>query len=968
MLPADRSCVTDTSDSLRLTTFAGGIILGRNRRATQAARPRVELFGLKGVFMFLSQRLALLGILVAVAIVLSSVAWGQASDAEITGLVKDPSSAPVAGTTVTLMNQDSGFKRTTSTDSEGRYRFVALSPGRYSLKVEATGFRTESVTDILLNIGTHVDRNIALIVGAVQESVTVVGEVPPIDTTKGEVSGVVTSQQIETLPVNTRQYLNLALLMPGTAQDASRTFYNNVQIGGGGRYYANGFSVDGVTNTWAEMGEPRQNLPEGSGQECKVNTNQYKAEQGLAMGGMITVVTKSGTNQFHGNAFEYFRHSSLNRDNQFQKEAEQLTGTGKAPFLRNQFGFDLGGPIVKNRTHFYAAFERTQTDDSFTIFTGAQGHQYYSALEGVYNKPTHDQLLNLRIDQQISPTQHLFGRYSQEWNLLTYNGCGGASMASCYDGQIPRRSAVVGHTWAPSPSIVNEFRFQYAYSAYLLGPSGQPIWTDIGVYTPERLNQLQTILNFPSFSYGFGYASDGIEKRYQFKDDVTLVKGSHVIKFGFDTSRVPFGDDSVLNYQGTYTFGTDQVLNPKDPSTLAKLTGALTFTATLPPLYTQVPTTQLAFYLQDEWRLRPDLTLSLGLRYDREFGAFNEDLNPASFPKTIPFLGDPSKRGDKNNFGPRFGLAWNIRGNGRNVVRLGDGVYSNNIQTLQNFPEVRNILQCPVLIRNPSYPNPYGNQSPTAFCSTAPQTVTILAGDYANPYSQQFTAGYSRQLGQGFSIHLDGVYTHTLRDFRTFDLNYPNAAGVRPFADWARLLYRAPVSQYKYKGLYVRADKRFSKRYQFLVSYTLSSNRDDNPQAQVTNPASYSVDWGPSNIDRRHVLVASGSAELPWKVTVGTIWQLRSSIPFNALSNILDADGVRQYVPGTTRNQGNRDLSLAAVNAYRATLNLAPISASQIDSSRFNSFDIRASRPIITKLVHGDAGSELLDAVVEFDA
>ncbi len=879
---------------------------------------------------------------------LPAAAFAQAGDAEISGLIKDPTGAVIAGATVTATNQDSGVLRSTVAGADGRYRIVSLPPGRYSLKVEATGFRSENVTDITLSVGFHLDRNVSLAVGAVQEAVTVAGDVPPIDTTKSEVAGVVSSRQIDTLPLNTRQYLNLALLMPGTQQDASRTFYNNVQIGGGGRFYANGFAVDGVTNTWAEMGEPRQNFPTGSVQEFKVNTNQYRAEQGLAMGGMVNVVTKSGTNAFHGEVFEYFRNAALNRDNTFQKQAEALTGTGKAPFLRNQFGGDIGGPIVRNRTHFHAAFERTQTDDSYTIFTGA-AHQYYSAFEGVFNKPIHDQLLNVRIDHQISGTQHLFGRYSQEWNFQSFQGCNGTSVQSCYDGLIPRKSVVAGHTWAVSPTIVNDFRFQYAYSAYLLGPAGSPVWTDIGNYATGRLAQLQTGLSFPSFSYGFTYGADGIERRTQFKDDLTIIRGAHAIKMGFDFSYVPFADDSVVNYNGTFTFGADQVLDPKNPSTFANLTGATSFSATVPALYTKVPTQEIGFYVQDEWRVRSNLTLTLGLRYDREFGAFNENLDPTIFPKTIPFLGDPGSRGDKNNFGPRFGLAWNMTGDSKNVTRLGYGIYYNNIQTLQNFPEDRNLLQCPVQITRPAYPDPYGGKGPLAFCSATPQTVTVLAHDLANPYSQQFTGGYSRQLPGNFAIHLDGVFTHTFRDYRTFDLNYPNAAGVRPIAGWARILYRAPVSQYKYKALYVRAEKRFARRYQFLVSYTLASNRDDAPQAQVINPANYSLDWGPSNIDRRHTVVASGSVDLPWKVSFGAIWQVRTSIPFNPLSNILDGDNVRQYVPGTSRNQGNRDLDLARVNAYRATLNLPAFTDSQIDSSRFNSFDIKASRPIFVK-------------------
>jgi len=327
-------------------------------------------------------------------------------------------------------------------------------------------------------------------------------------------------------------------------------------------------------------------------------------------------------------------------------------------------------------------------------------------------------------------------------------------------------------------------------------------------------------------------------------------------------------------------------------------------------------------------------------------------VNPASFPRTIPFLGKPGDRGQTRNFGPRFGLAWNVGGTDKNVIRAGFGIYYNNIQTLLNFPENRNISQCSVLIPNPSYPNAYGAQSPTAFCSSAPPTVTILDQHFSMPYSEQFTVGYSRALTHDFSIHVDGVYMHTVKDWRSFDLNYPNAAGVRPLPDFARILDHQSISQYKFRGMYVRAEKRFAKKYQFLVSYTLASNRDDNPQAQITNQSDYNLDWGPANIDRRHSLVASGSANLPWKFNLGAIWQIRSALPFNAMSTV-QVDGLTQYVPGLTRNLGNRDNAavLAAVNAYRTSLTtpLSPLSGSQIDGSRFNSFDLVVSRPIFVR-------------------
>ena len=896
----------------------------------------------------------------------------QSGQGEIAGIVKDPSGAGVPNAPVTLVNQDSGVSRVTKSDNDGRYLFAAVPIGRYSLKIEATGFKPVTVTDIEVVIGAHVDRDVSLAVGNVSETVTVTAEAPAIDTSNAQVAGVVSQVQIDTLPVNTRQYLNLATLLPGSSQDASRTFYNNVQLGGSDHYYGNGFQVDGVTNTWAEMGEPRQNFPEGSVEEFKVNTNQYKADSGLSMGGLIQVATKSGTNQVHGEAFEYWRNRVLNRDNEFQKQVEQQQGTGKAPFNRNQFGGDLGGPIIKNRLHFYAAYERTEVRDSYTIFVPAAVQQFYQSFMGTFSKPSHDQLFNLRGDYQLSTRQHAFARYSQEWNLLTGNGCGGSSLQSCYDGLIPRHSIVAGHTWTPKPTLVNDFRFQYAWASYQLGPSGKPIWTQIGVESPERLNQLQTGISFPSFSYGFTYADVGIEQRYQFKDDILWQKGSHALKFGVDVSRVPFADDAPVNYKGTFTFAHDHYFNPADPASLAALAASndtVQFTASVPPIYTKVPTTEFGVYFQDDWKARRNLTLSLGLRYDREFGSFNEDLNLSSFPTPIPFIGDPGKRGARKNFGPRFGLAWDVTGKSTDVVRAGFGLYFNNLQTLQNFPEVRNLAQCAVLIRTPAFPDPYGGQSPTAFCSTAPPTVTILAPNYRNPYSEQFTLGYSRQLRHDLSIHFDGVYTHSIGDYRTLDLNYPASganvyygalSGTRPLPTWARILQHDPISQSKYKAFYARAEKRFAQRYQFLVSYSFSSCTDDSPQGGVTDPANYRLDWGPCGVDRRHGLVASGSVLLPAKITIGAIWQLRSALPFSALTSTTDIDGNRQYVPGTSRNQGQRNLNLATVNAYRAGLGLPALTSANIDSSKFNSFDIRASRAFF---VHEQKKLEIIGQV-----
>jgi len=226
------------------------------------------------------------------------------------------------------------------------------------------------------------------------------------------VAGVVTQEQIQTLPVNSRQFLNLALLMPGTSQDAARSFYNNVTIGAGTSFYSNGFLVDGVNNTWAEEGEPRQNFPQGAVQEFKVNTAGFPAEFGLATGGLVQIVTKSGSNRWSGEGFEYFRDKSLNALNTFEQQRHDQFGDPKPGFRRNQFGGSLGGPIVQNRTHFFVSAERTQTDQFVTVSTGKTA-VLFGARRHVPGA-CHQQPVRRRMDHQINAEQTLFVRMGRK--------------------------------------------------------------------------------------------------------------------------------------------------------------------------------------------------------------------------------------------------------------------------------------------------------------------------------------------------------------------------------------------------------------------------------------------------------------------------------------------------------------------------------------------------------------------------
>jgi Carboxypeptidase regulatory-like domain len=877
-------------------------------------------------------------VLIAVAVT-SSMVRAQGGTGLIGGQIKDEQGAVLPGVTMTLLNEATGVQRTTITDGEGRYRFPALGPGRYTVKAELQGLSTQQVTGLELTIGLELVQDLTLKLQSLTETVTVTGAATVVDTTKSEVAGVVTQQQIETLPINSRQYLSLALLMPGTSLDATRSFFPTVNVGGSMTFNSSGNVVDGVINNFAEDGEPRQNFPEDSVQEFKVSNMQFKAEFGLATGGIVQVVTKSGTNQFRGDAFEYFRDKSLNARNAFETE--------KPAYRRHQYGGALGGPIRKNRAHFFGSIERTSVDEFFTVRTGLP--QFYSSIEGTFPKPFDRNLYFARGDVQISNAQNVFGRFAREDETSICSTCGGTTAARAgFDQETPRRALVVGHTWVRGAHQLNDFRFQYANAAYYIAPHGTEIFTQTGEFPPERMNRLSRGYTFPSVTWGSSFDELGPEARWQVKDTYALTRSGHDVKFGLDYSYMPYQEENTGNILGSYSFTDDQYFNPDDPTSLANLKGAQTFTASIPPINTKHPTKYYVGFVQDDWKVHANVTVNLGLRYERLYGSANEDLDPSIFPIPIPYI-DVSVRGDKNNWGPRAGFAWDVAGTGDTVVRGGWGTYYGHVRILGNLNEFRNYQRYTINITNPAYPDPYQGRDPLSFVTSAPANIAVVANDYVQPYSNQFNAGVSHHLGGDYAVHVDAVYTHTNHDRKTLDINPRDPMSrLRPNPTFARVDRNESTAELKYRAIYVKVDKRFSHRWQYLVSYTYTNSEDNAPGARYLDPFDLALDWGPSNGERRHALVASGSVLLPWDVTLGAVWQLRSQLPWSATAGIdLNGDSFNtDLVPGTTRNAGSRTLSLDAVNRWRAQNGRAAISESQIDSSRINIADMRVSKAI----------------------
>ena len=874
-----------------------------------------------------------------------AVASAQTSGV-IAGAVKDEQGGVLPGVSLTLRNADTGVTREVTSEADGTYRFAGLPPGRYNLTAELVGFAMVDVKDTVLTIGLEVRRDLTMGIETLQEAITVVAQAPVVETTRSEVAQVVTQRQIESLPVNSRQAITLALLLPGTSQDGTRPRKVNATVGSGTSHYSSAFLVDGVTNQQTTAGEPRQDFPQGGIQEFKVHVSQAPAEFGGTSGGVVTIATKSGTNQFSGEVFEFFRDKSLNAMNLFEKRLHDESGTPKPEFRRHQYGATFGGPIVQDRAHFLVAADLTETSEAITVSTGRP--ELYSSVEGAFPNPKYRRVFLSRYDQQLTSQQNMFVRWAWENDHTKCETCG-ATRAAFSGSRIDQRrhSLVGGHTLVLGNRALNEFRVQYAPFSFLTSPPGTDVWTDPTTFPADRFAAQTFVYQFPSLTWGSDTSRVQKEWWTEFRNDFSMTIGRHALKIGAADVRGPNKDDSASNVtHGTWTFATDQRFDPGNPATLGALTNPILFTANFPAVYRDTKNSWFSAYVQDEWRLASNLTLNLGLRYDLFYDSWNQDMDMSRLPRPLPYI-DPSTRGDHNNVGPRAGVAWDVRGDGTYVVRGGYGVYFRNIYNGNFGGEQSNLLQASIRITNPSYPDPYGGRSPLEFASTAPPNIVIANDGIVNPRTDAYNAGFSQQLTTNLVLHVDGVYNRVTSDTNNVNINTPDpVTRLRPLPAWGRIVEARSIGESKYRSLLMRLDKRFANRYLYLLSYTLSDTKDNG--TTVTNFHAPGLDWGPGATDRRHMLVASGSVLMPWSLQVGAVWTLRSAMPFSALAGRdLDGDGATtDYVPGTMRNQGNRGLDVGLVNAWRAANGLAAISAGQFDSNRFNSVDVRVSKAI----------------------
>ena len=878
---------------------------------------------------------------------------------QIEGQVIDSTGAVLPGATVTAVNEDTGVSRSSTSDATGDYRLPALLPGTYTVRAELSGFQTVETTGVILTIQQTIVMNQELALAQVEETVTVTGTAPLLDTRRSDISTSVSDLQIQDLPVASRRWVDLALLTPGTSQDAIRGFYyrGNVNMGAGGRYYANAFIVDGVNNTWAEMGEARQNFPMDAIGEFQVTTSNFKAEYGLATGGLMTVATKTGTNNFAGSAFWFFRDKSLTELTHQQKEFQENDPSFEKPeYRRHQFGGSFGGPIVEDRTHFFFAYERTNEELFFDIDTRGIHPQH----DGSFPKDEWRYMWLARINHQLNDDHQVWLRVAWE-NEYRPNLTAGGFTVHGFDFAVPRNAEVFGVTSVTGANSLNEFRFQRAFSKYEVSPAWSNGSFDPGDFSGDRLGLCDVNIRRPSLNLGSCNDQMGPETRWQFKDDFTWftrgMGGDHQVKFGVDYNYIEFAADSVGGLAGRFTFDTDEPFDPDNPET-----HPIQYSQSQ-PRFDDVPVHHFSIYTQDDWT-SDRLTLNLGLRYDLQVGTFNEDIRDIQFPLPIPWHEGADARGDKNNWGPRIGFVYDLSGDntGRTTVKGGYGKFFENIRTLTNFGERWWHQGQSIIINNPDFLDPLGGRSREEFLSTAPPNITVLDNGYEQPYAHHFNLGLAHQLRDDMALSLDLTRVATRADaMRNINLNYP-VNGMRPWPQFNRVNASYSLLDHDYQAFYAKFEKRYADGWQFLVSYTLAKSdttqlwtRNIDPSGWEAEFPGYTQVTTPGGTDRRHRLVSSAIVVLPFDIRLSTIVDYRSplAVLVNSGTNI-NGDGYSgDLAPGFNASNayGCRNLDLGLANAYRQDQGRAPVN--DFACSNFLNFDFRASKNFYLSGTHG---------------
>ncbi|HEX7317641.1 MAG TPA: TonB-dependent receptor [Pyrinomonadaceae bacterium] len=889
----------------------------------------------------------------------------QQAAATLSGVVSDPNGAVVSGALVTLTQQSTGVRRETTTNGEGLYTLTNLAAGDYQLGVKATGFQAAPL-NVVLQVGQNTTLNVPLEVAAAHvEPIFVTDAGSLIDQTSSKVDGVVGAREIESLPLNGRNFLELALLIPGNAPapNFDPTKSNTVVISSAGQLGRGGnVTVDGADSNDDVVGGQVQNVSQDAVQEFQIATNRFSAQLGRSGSSVINVVTKSGSNELHGSGAFYFRGSLF----QGLPATFDRTLADEPPFDREQYSFTLGGPIKKDKAWFFGSVEYRNQDGAALV--GVRDLATRSIRRTFADAPLNDLLSTERVDWQPSSRDHLFFRYT----LQRENDTAASTLDRAIGSASQRQASVnnthsflANHTHVLSPRDVNSFNFSYS-----------TFFNDIEPVTPGPQ------LTFPSIQDGasFRVPQGTKQRRFQLSDALTLVRGNHTINVGGEVQRVLADFDLRVFQQGRieliedfpdFDRNGDGRVDDNDLLFSVTLRSGNPTQALLIP---DANSTYLAGFIQDDWRIHPRLTLNLGLRYELDTDVKNVSRVDQLNPLIIPFLRGERAR-DKNNFGPRVGFNYATK-DGRTSLHGGYGIYYDRITLeIQSLERGLDGRALPIEVRAgnvfffPEPPNPCifdlvcGRFPPPAPTLANPFTGFILTGagasginiidnDMQNPMVQQFNVGVQREFGDDYVVRADYLHnfgTHFIIGRTIGQVFNPVVGGPDAVVNLESSV------KTKYDGLLVSFEKRLSRRHQFRASYTLSKafNYANDDQIPFSNgpldPNNLQLEYGPTPNDQRHRFAFAGVLDAPYGVRVAPLLTLASGVPMDIL-----VPGGGRRIPQLQRNAGGRLFKTGAeLNDFIRQVNAAGGFGGQPlplvrDDARFNdgfsSFDLRLSK------------------------
>jgi hypothetical protein len=797
-----------------------------------------------------------------------ALAQSQAINGTIEGTVVDDQGAVLPGVTVTVTNLDTGDARVVVTNESGLFRAPLLSLGTYRVAAELQGFRKFEQTGVTLSAGRTAVINIKLSVGTLSETITVTADSPIVDLGKIEQGRVLTEAEIKTLPLTSRNPYNFAVFQPGVSGFGNAEF-GVPRITANGALVRVNYQIDGSNNTQKDrVGLRQMPMSEVMIREVKIVTTGYAPEFGQTMGLIYNAITPSGTNTLKGQGSYRLQRKPYAAFPFFTQGPH--TSDRKPPTDVNIITFDLGGPVLRDKTHFFGGYEHTERDLSGTrVITITPANQALLGLTEPTYMPTalNTEFAIGKIDHQVNQSNRLSARYIFFDNFINDNVGGGlTSVQRGTDFSDRQHSTGVQLISTVTPTLLNELRVQYATRAQGRVPGARG-------GTGPAIN-ITNVANFGGPIAGDADAGFAFTQNvFQVANNLTHIRGDHAYKFGIDLQHV--ADSRTRTASQLYTF-------PNVAAYQAALSGANRFGYTSFAQYfgeqdLEYSSNLYGFFVQDDWRLTSDIKILYGLRYDLY------DVPEAS--PDAPFAASRDFRVDKNNWAPRFGLVWALGADRRSVLRANSGVmYDQPILAMYeqslindgtNFRAAATFQ--PTTPGAPAFPAVLSSGS-----GAQPNTLTTVSPDFSTARMWQNNVQFERQLGSDYALAIGTTYTRGYNLPLISNINLINPIGRladgRPIYSTAinastRLDPRYNVinqveslGESDYKNMTLQFTRRAGDGIQFDVAYTLGKSSDTAPttgtlsvqgDAGRSNPEDLEYDRGPNVLDQRHTLSAS---------------------------------------------------------------------------------------------------------------